>query len=76
MASALPDDLAWRLLESMLLIRRFEEAVLRMSQEGQFRGHYHLSIVALTTAVVRRHGRYARSIGAPRPGFRSGARRL
>jgi pyruvate dehydrogenase E1 component alpha subunit len=44
MPSALPDDLAWRLLETMLLIRRFEEAVLRMSQEGQFRGHYHLYI--------------------------------
>jgi pyruvate dehydrogenase E1 component alpha subunit len=44
MPSALPDDLAWRLLESMLLIRRFEEAVLRMSQDGHFRGHYHLYI--------------------------------
>jgi pyruvate dehydrogenase E1 component alpha subunit len=44
MPSALPDDLAWRLLETMLLIRRFEEAVLRMSQEGHFRGHYHLYI--------------------------------
>ena len=44
MPTALPDDLAWRLLDSMLLIRRFEEAVLRLSQEGKFRGHYHLYI--------------------------------
>jgi pyruvate dehydrogenase E1 component alpha subunit len=44
MSTALPDDLAWRLLETMLTIRRFEEAVLRMSQEGHFRGHYHLYI--------------------------------
>jgi TPP-dependent pyruvate/acetoin dehydrogenase alpha subunit len=41
---SLPDDLNWRLLETMLTIRRFEEAVLHMSVEGQFRGHYHLYI--------------------------------
>ena len=29
----LPDDLAWSFIESMLLIRRFEEAVLRLSDE-------------------------------------------
>jgi pyruvate dehydrogenase E1 component alpha subunit len=54
MPTPLPDDLAWRLLESMLLIRRFEEAVLRMSQEGRFRGHYHLYIgqEATGTAVM------------------------
>ena len=28
----------------MLLIRRFEEAVLRLSNENQFIGHYHLYI--------------------------------
>ena len=54
MPTALPDDLAWRLLESMLLIRRFEEAVLRLSQDGKFRGHYHLYIgqEATGTAVM------------------------
>jgi pyruvate dehydrogenase E1 component alpha subunit len=40
----LPDALAWRLIETMLLIRRFEEGVLRMSAEKQFVGHYHLYI--------------------------------
>jgi len=54
MPTPLPDDVAWRLLDSMLLIRRFEEAVLRMSQEGKFRGHYHLYIgqEATGTAVM------------------------
>jgi pyruvate dehydrogenase E1 component alpha subunit len=54
MPASLPDDLSWRLFESMLLIRRFEEAVLRLSQEGQFRGHYHLYIgqEATGTAVM------------------------
>ena len=44
MPEPLPDELAWRLLESMLLIRRFEERVLRLSVEKQFVGHYHLYI--------------------------------
>jgi TPP-dependent pyruvate/acetoin dehydrogenase alpha subunit len=44
MPRPLPDELAWRLLETMLLIRRFEENVLRMSAEKQFVGHYHLYI--------------------------------
>jgi len=44
MSRPLPDDLAWTLLETMLLIRRFEEAVLRLSNEKQFIGHYHLYI--------------------------------
>jgi pyruvate dehydrogenase E1 component alpha subunit len=54
MPRPLPDDLAWRLLESMLVIRRFEEAVLRMSTESKFRGHYHLYIgqEATGTAVM------------------------
>jgi pyruvate dehydrogenase E1 component alpha subunit len=54
MPSALPEDLAWRLLESMLLIRRFEEAVLQLSLDGKFRGHYHLYIgqEATGTAVM------------------------
>ena len=44
MPQSLPDDLGWRLMETMLTIRRFEEAVLRLSNEGAFRGHYHLYI--------------------------------
>jgi pyruvate dehydrogenase E1 component alpha subunit len=44
MTQPLPDDLAWTVLERMLLIRRFEEAVLRLSNEKQFVGHYHLYI--------------------------------
>jgi TPP-dependent pyruvate/acetoin dehydrogenase alpha subunit len=40
-----PDESwAWRALEKMLLIRRFEEGVLRLSTEGHFAGHYHLYI--------------------------------
>jgi pyruvate dehydrogenase E1 component alpha subunit len=54
MPRPLPDDLAWRLLESMLVIRRFEEAVLQLSLDGKFRGHYHLYIgqEATGTAVM------------------------
>jgi pyruvate dehydrogenase E1 component alpha subunit len=44
MPQALSDGLNWRLMEAMLTIRRFEEAVLRLSNEGAFRGHYHLYI--------------------------------
>jgi pyruvate dehydrogenase E1 component alpha subunit len=44
MPQSLPEDLSWRLMETMLTIRRFEEAVLRLSNEGAFRGHYHLYI--------------------------------
>ena len=44
MTQSLPDDLSWRLMETMLTIRRFEEAVLRLSKAGEFRGHYHLYI--------------------------------
>jgi pyruvate dehydrogenase E1 component alpha subunit len=44
MPRPLSDELAWRLLETMLLIRRFEENVLRMSAEKRFVGHYHLYI--------------------------------
>ncbi len=44
MSRPLPDDLAWTILDRMLLIRRFEEAVLRLSGEKQFVGHYHLYI--------------------------------
>jgi pyruvate dehydrogenase E1 component alpha subunit len=51
-APALPGDLAWRFLERMLLIRRFEEAVLRLSNEKQFVGHYHLYIGQEATGVA------------------------
>lgn len=44
MSPSLPDDIAWTILDRMLLIRRFEEAVLRLSYEKQFVGHYHLYI--------------------------------
>jgi len=40
----LPDMIAWRVLERMLLIRRFEEAVLRLAAAKKFAGHYHLYI--------------------------------
>jgi acetoin:2,6-dichlorophenolindophenol oxidoreductase subunit alpha len=44
MRASLPDDVAWTILERMLLIRRFEEAVLRLSSAKKFTGHYHLYI--------------------------------
>jgi pyruvate dehydrogenase E1 component alpha subunit len=42
MSPSLPDDIAWAILERMLLIRRFEEAVLKLSYDKKFVGHYHL----------------------------------
>jgi TPP-dependent pyruvate/acetoin dehydrogenase alpha subunit len=52
MTQPLPADLAWSMLERMLLIRRFEEAVLRLSNEKQFVGHYHLYIGQEATGVA------------------------
>jgi pyruvate dehydrogenase E1 component alpha subunit len=52
MPPPLPDDLAWTFLERMLLIRRFEEAVLRLSNDKQFVGHYHLYIGQEATGVA------------------------
>jgi acetoin:2,6-dichlorophenolindophenol oxidoreductase subunit alpha len=54
MSQPLSNDLAWTVLERMLLIRRFEEAVLRLSNEKQFVGHYHLYIgqEATGTAIM------------------------
>jgi TPP-dependent pyruvate/acetoin dehydrogenase alpha subunit len=40
----LAKELAWTIFERMLLIRRFEEAVLKLSNDKQFVGHYHLYI--------------------------------
>jgi pyruvate dehydrogenase E1 component alpha subunit len=44
MPTSLPNDVAWTILERMLLIRRFEEAVLKLSYDKKFTGHYHLYI--------------------------------
>ena len=44
MNESLQDTVAWRLIERMLLIRRFEEAVLRLTAAKEFAGHYHLYI--------------------------------
>lgn len=38
------EDLAWRFLEQMLLIRRFEEVVGKLGAAKSFPGHYHLYI--------------------------------
>lgn len=51
MADILTDALAWPLLEKMLLVRRFEEAVVPLSTAGHFRGHYHLYIGQEATGV-------------------------
>src|SRR6202162_1539971 len=42
--TSLPNDVAWTILERMLLIRRFEEAVLKLSYDKQFTGLYLLHI--------------------------------
>jgi TPP-dependent pyruvate/acetoin dehydrogenase alpha subunit len=36
--------LGWSLFETMLLMRRFEEAVALLARQGAFSGHYHLYI--------------------------------
>ncbi|OGA13008.1 MAG: hypothetical protein A3G25_17805 [Betaproteobacteria bacterium RIFCSPLOWO2_12_FULL_63_13] len=41
----------WQFLERMLLIRRFEETVVKMATDGHFRGHYHLYIGQEGTGV-------------------------
>ena len=46
------DALSWTVFETMLTVRRFEEAVLRLSSEGHFSGHYHLYIGQEATAAV------------------------
>src|SRR5262245_65806679 len=52
MSQKLSADLAWPMLEKMLLIRRFEEAVLQLSNDKQFVGHYHLYIGQEATSVA------------------------
>ena len=42
--SALTSDDKWRLFETMLLMRRFEESVAKMNTQKHFTGHYHLYI--------------------------------
>jgi pyruvate dehydrogenase E1 component alpha subunit len=44
MTGGLPNDIAWSIFERMLLVRRFEEAVLKLAYDKQFVGHYHLYI--------------------------------
>jgi len=51
MSSGLTDALKWQFLESMMLIRRFEEAVVQLAGGGHFRGHYHLYIGQEGTGV-------------------------
>ena len=51
MPEALPEKLKWQFLEKMLLIRRFEEAAVKLANEGHFRGHYHLYIGQEGTGV-------------------------
>lgn len=51
-AQSLSADLAWSMLERMLLIRRFEEAVLQLSNDKKFVGHYHLYIGQEATGVA------------------------
>lgn len=41
-----------RRLETMLLIRRFEECLIRLHEAGAFRGHYHVSIGQESGAVA------------------------
>src|SRR3970282_2165283 len=51
MPENLPETLQWQFLEKMLLIRRFEEAVVKLANDGHFRGHYHLYIGQEGTGV-------------------------
>ncbi len=51
MPESLPETLQWQFLEKMLLIRRFEEAVVKLANDGHFRGHYHLYIGQEGTGV-------------------------
>lgn len=44
MLSQESDELRWRLLRTMLRMRRFEETVFRLGSERQFAGHFHLYI--------------------------------
>lgn len=60
MSPPLLDALAWRLFETMLLMRRFEEAVVRLAREGKVGGHYHLYIGQEATGAA--------ALAALRPG--------
>ena len=50
--NTLPESHAWQILETMLTVRRFEESVLRLSDDGHFAGHFHLYIGQEATAAV------------------------
>jgi acetoin:2,6-dichlorophenolindophenol oxidoreductase subunit alpha len=51
MPAGLDETLKWQCLERMLLIRRFEETVVKLAGDGHFRGHYHLYIGQEGTGV-------------------------
>ena len=51
MPEGLAEALQWQCLEKMLLIRRFEETVVKLAGDGHFRGHYHLYIGQEGTGV-------------------------
>ena len=51
MPEGLAETLQWQCLERMLLIRRFEETVVKLANDGHFRGHYHLYIGQEGTGV-------------------------
>lgn len=51
MPEGLSEALQWQYLEKMLLIRRFEETVVKLAGDGHFRGHYHLYIGQEGTGV-------------------------
>lgn len=52
MAPSLSAALGWSFLEQMLLIRRFEEAVMELSSANEFAGHYHVYIGQEATGVA------------------------
>lgn len=52
MPNDLTEPIRWRFLETMLLIRRFEETVVKLANDGHFRGHYHLYIGQEGTGVL------------------------
>jgi len=52
MTTSLDLDRKWRMLEDMLVIRRFEEALIGLYREGHFTSHYHLYIGQEATGVA------------------------
>jgi acetoin:2,6-dichlorophenolindophenol oxidoreductase subunit alpha len=52
MEAHMKDQLEWRHLETMLLIRRFEEALIQLYSQKTFSGHFHVCIGQEATAAV------------------------